>query len=324
MEGSLRGDEITPAVSCSPQSETTSITSSIAAHRYENGRRYAGYKDGEYWAPNDEDQNDQLDIAHHIWNLLLDGKLHLAPLKKDTCHEVLDLGTGTGIWAMDFADEHPAASVVGTDLTPIQPHWTPPNCRFEIDDCTQPWTFPENHFDFIHVRCLYGSISDWPELYARIWKHLKPGGWFEQVEYSVDWRTDDDSIPAGHIFREASANYIAAGEKMGRTFRIWEMQKELIDAAGFVRTEESKFKMPLGPWAADRKLKEIGRWHLLEAYQGIEGWTMALYTRVLGWSYEEVQVFLAKVREGFKNRKIHSYTSGSIVYGQKPLQATTA
>jgi hypothetical protein len=99
------------------------------------------------------------------------------------------------------------------------------------------------------------------------------------------------------------------------------MQKDLIDAAGFVNTSERRFKMPLGPWAADKKLKEIGRWHLLEAYQGIEGWTMALFTRILGWQYEEVQVFLAKVREGFgQTMKIHTYTSGSVVLGQKPLQ----
>jgi ubiquinone/menaquinone biosynthesis C-methylase UbiE len=26
-------------------------------------------------------------------------------------NHVLDLGTGTGIWAMDFADEHPEAEV---------------------------------------------------------------------------------------------------------------------------------------------------------------------------------------------------------------------
>jgi methylase of polypeptide subunit release factors len=33
---------------------------------------------------------------------------------------VLDIGTGTGIWAIDFADEHPEAEVIGTDLSPIQ------------------------------------------------------------------------------------------------------------------------------------------------------------------------------------------------------------
>lgn len=33
---------------------------------------------------------------------------------------VIDIGTGTGIWAIDFADEHPESEVIGTDLSPIQ------------------------------------------------------------------------------------------------------------------------------------------------------------------------------------------------------------
>jgi hypothetical protein len=37
------------------------------------------------------------------------------------CFEtVLDIGTGTGAWAIDFADEYPKAEVIGTDLSPIQ------------------------------------------------------------------------------------------------------------------------------------------------------------------------------------------------------------
>jgi len=54
-------------------------------------------------------------------SLLLDGKLHLAPL--DAPHRILDIGTGTGIWAIDVADEYPMAEVIGTDLSPIQPRW---------------------------------------------------------------------------------------------------------------------------------------------------------------------------------------------------------
>lgn len=29
----------------------------------------------------------------------------------------------------DFADEHPGAEVIGTDISPIQPKWVPPNLK---------------------------------------------------------------------------------------------------------------------------------------------------------------------------------------------------
>lgn len=52
--------------------------------------------------------------------LILESKLHLAPLDKKI-QKFLDIGTGTGIWAIDFADEYPSATVIGTDISPIQP-----------------------------------------------------------------------------------------------------------------------------------------------------------------------------------------------------------
>ncbi|THC89757.1 hypothetical protein EYZ11_010778 [Aspergillus tanneri] len=44
-------------------SDTTTINSMITSYRFENGRRYHAYKDGAYWGPNDDKQNEQLDIA---------------------------------------------------------------------------------------------------------------------------------------------------------------------------------------------------------------------------------------------------------------------
>jgi ubiquinone/menaquinone biosynthesis C-methylase UbiE len=44
-----------------------------------------------------------MDLVHHIYSLLLEGKLHLAPVYPNA-QRVLDLGTGTGIWAIDFAE----------------------------------------------------------------------------------------------------------------------------------------------------------------------------------------------------------------------------
>lgn len=79
---------------------------------------------------------------------------------------MLDLGTGTGSWALDFGDVHPTASVLGTDLSPIQPRSVPPNVKFEVDDVCDEWVYAVP-FDFIHIRGLYGSVGDWDQLYAQ-------------------------------------------------------------------------------------------------------------------------------------------------------------
>jgi hypothetical protein len=116
-------------------------------------------------------------------------------------------------------------------------------------------------------------------------RHLKPGGWYEQVEYAVQFLADDGSIPKGHVLERWGDVFEEAGEKMGKTFNILDLQKQfLLDHDGFKNVTEQRYKMPVGPWSRDKKLKEVGRWHLLECYQGIEGWSIALLTRLMGVS----------------------------------------
>lgn len=56
-----------------------------------------------YAIPNDEAEQDRLDIMHHVYLLLFKGELHLAPISS-TPEAILDVGTGTGIWAIDIAE----------------------------------------------------------------------------------------------------------------------------------------------------------------------------------------------------------------------------
>lgn len=44
--------------------------------------------------PNDEHEQDRMDLAHHIYLMLTGGKLYLSPIQEP--QRVLDLGTGTG------------------------------------------------------------------------------------------------------------------------------------------------------------------------------------------------------------------------------------
>ena len=154
---------------------SASLASSMRSYRYENGRRYHAYRDGKYLLPNDEPEQDRLDFYHHIWRLIIGGDLFSAPIGTNP-QRVLDLGTGTGIWSIDFADEFPSALVIGTDLSPIQPTDVPPNCKFYVDDFESEWTFgPDETFDFIHGRALGGCIANYDLLYQRIYDNLKPG-----------------------------------------------------------------------------------------------------------------------------------------------------
>jgi trans-aconitate methyltransferase len=101
------------------------------------------------------------------------GKLYLAPVE-DTLR-VLDLGTGRGHWADNFALTYPDAKVYGTDLSPIQMTKTWRNCFFQVDDFEGEWTW-HSPFDFVHGRDLLPAVSNWPRLLEQILKHLAPGG----------------------------------------------------------------------------------------------------------------------------------------------------
>ncbi|CAG5146648.1 uncharacterized protein ALTATR162_LOCUS1913 [Alternaria atra] len=310
-------DDTDSALGDDDASDTTSIASTIHKGRFENGRRYHKYREGEndYWGPNDEVQNDQLDIAHHMFLILLNQKLHLAPIKDPK--RVLDLGCGTGIWCMDMADEYPGAEILGVDLSPIQPQFTPPNCKFEIDDITLPWTFSQP-FDFINIRSLYGSIGDWPTLYTQVYNNLESGGYLHELEMSIQFKSDDGTLTKDHVLSTWSDLFHEASERFGKSFyEVWNLST-YIRNAGFVDVEERVYKVPVNGWPADPHMKELGRWNLLHITQGAEGWGLYLLTKVMGWSVEEAQVFFAKFRAGVKERKVHAYFEVVVIHARKP------
>jgi SAM-dependent methyltransferase len=83
--------------------------------------------------------------------LLLQGQLHKAPIENP--RRILDIGTGTGIWAIDMADRYPSSKVHGIDLSPIQPKWVPSNCRFTVDDAEGDWSSKSVCEHFISRKC---------------------------------------------------------------------------------------------------------------------------------------------------------------------------
>jgi hypothetical protein len=52
--------------------------------------------------------------------------------------------------------------------------------------------------------------------------------------------------------------------------------------------------------------------------EAVAPFTLALFTRTLGWSREETEVLMAGVRSDLRNRNNHIYSYFHFVYGRKP------
>ncbi|RPA86305.1 S-adenosyl-L-methionine-dependent methyltransferase [Ascobolus immersus RN42] len=308
------------------ESDTTSLSSSVFDYVYENGRRYASHRTGgdTYVLPNDDVEQARLDLAHHYWSLMLRGKLNLADLpqakKGSDCDQMraLDLGTGTGIWAIDFADANEEWEVIGTDLSPIQPRWVPPNCKFEVDNFEDNWIYGKP-FNYIHGRNLVGCVADWSVLFKNCFDNLAPGGILEFQETDIGRAySEDGSVKPGSPIAEYNKVLCEAGKILGREADITPKLVDFVKAAGFVDVKEIKMKFPVGSWPKDPRQKEIGTVVQEILQTGTEAYGLASLTRVLKWEPAKAKEFLASVVKDFNNRKIHTVYDLHVVIGRKP------
>ncbi|TDZ35417.1 Secondary metabolism regulator LAE1 [Colletotrichum spinosum] len=302
---------------------TASVAESLLDYRLENGRTYHKYKDGKYSLPNDAREADRLDLQHHMFLLSFHDKLGAAPPNKPGANvgRVLDIGTGTGIWAMDFGDEHPEAEVLGVDLSAIQPEFTLPNVKFELDDLEEPWTFSKP-FDYIHSRLMNSAIRDWKKLIRQSFDNLTPGGFLEVIEVDPFLNCDDGTLKPEHSVMKTLGLLMEAAQALGASYQDPRELKPIMIEAGFTDVVMKQLKWPTNPWPKEDRYKELGVWCRQNMDDGWEGICMAPLTRALGWSREEVLAMLVENRQDFHNRDIHAYISIWTIYGKKPENPT--
>jgi SAM-dependent methyltransferase len=291
-------------------SMTTNYVSSIASEIRkgieENGRLYPAYGKNAYGLPIDENEQDRGDLQHCKFTLCLNGKFHLAPIA-EAPQKILDLGTGSGIWAIDMADKHPSAEVIGTDIAAVQPSWVPPNCRFELEDAENDWPYKNDSFDFIHGREFLLAIRDWDRLIEQCFEHVKPGGYLELSGTYPRPKSDDNTLPDDSSYKEVASIFFQISESIGASAEAPRFYKERMEKAGFVDVVERIFKVPTNPWPKDKRLKMIGAFELANASEGLEAFMMRGYTTVLGGDRKDMEVLLARARQEMKNRNMHSY-----------------
>ncbi|PGH13773.1 hypothetical protein AJ79_03472 [Helicocarpus griseus UAMH5409] len=321
-----------------PSSNQTSLASAMVNSRYENGRRYHVLEDEGYFLPNDKKEQNRMELLHTIYNRILHGRPHCAPLKPDIKH-VLDLGTGAGTWAIEFADQYPNAQVIGIDITPIQRRFTPPNCTFEIHDMEADWPYgtttttsttctPSSTittvttctpatFDFIRTREIPGAVHDYQKLFTQAYNHLKPGGYLEMQSMEANYFSDDGTHERAVSAVQWRRLLVEASRMVGKELGVEVGWKEAMERAGFRGVKEIVYKVPFSPWPKGPHWEELGRYQAAHIQEMVQAYSLALFTRVLGWSTKELDILLTAVGNDFRDPQSHLYAKIRVVYGQK-------
>ncbi|KIW29363.1 uncharacterized protein PV07_05182 [Cladophialophora immunda] len=302
------------------ESTTQSVTASIYEYERLYNRTYHSFHRGKYLMPNDEREQDRIDITYHAARLSMRDNLFFAPVLNP--RGILDIGTGTGTWALEAAETHPEANVVGTDLSPIQPNYVTTNLTFEIADADEEWAFP-HRFDLVHSRIMNDfTLRSWPHFFEQAFQYLNPGGWVECQEFDYNRRSDDNTIPANSRLSFWEREWTRGMEMIGMGgFCKPELVMEQMRNAGFVNVTCRKFKIPIGPWPRDPQLRQAGMFGLVNILDGIQGLSLKIFTELLGYSLDELENLLADCRREARDRAVHSYWPLFVILGQKPVEA---
>lgn len=126
-------------------------------------------------------------------------------------------------------------------------------------------------------------------------------------ELSLPICNDDNTLSPDDAIYKWSELMIEASGRLNQCLNKPSSYAQWMREAGFINVQCQVFKWPTNPWPRDKKHKTLGLWSLANTLDGIEGFSMAYFTRVLGWQPEQVHVFLADVRDDNKNRQKHNY-----------------
>ena len=205
------------------------------------GRRF--FADAPYMLPKDDAELNRLDFQHYMLRFALRGLY--APLLEQP-RAVLDVGCGTGRWALEMAQLFPQAQVVALDLV-APPDSTgagvkrPQNYRFVEGNVLQGLAFDDESFDFTHQRALLGAIPEaaWPGVARELARVTRSGGWVQLVEPAP--------APLGGPGMNALAQWTQeASMRRGINTAVGAQVGEFLRQAGLQDIHTREIKIPMG------------------------------------------------------------------------------
>ncbi len=219
---------------------------SPARFEYFGGRRYVSTVP--YALPKDSGEIQRLDFQHFLLKYGLQGNF-LAPIEQP--RSILDVGCGTGRWAMELAQQFPAARVTGVDLVATENFTSgyglvrpPANYAFVRGNALEGLPFDDNTFDFVHQRLLVAALprDKWPLVVRELVRVTRPGGWVELAECGTP--QDNPANPYPQLWN----TWIAFCRTRGIDFTIGRSIGVMLEQAGLRQVQQHEVLFPMGKW----------------------------------------------------------------------------
>ncbi|KAH8777636.1 S-adenosyl-L-methionine-dependent methyltransferase [Diaporthe sp. PMI_573] len=299
----------------------------------------------------------RLNIQHELSLLDQDGALLVSQFPssyqqqtgRDGNLRVADAGTGTGIWAVQFAQQHPDIQVVGYDLgiPPPQPDGLlqPSNVHFATQDLMAAWPtggVAAGPFDLVHCRQVLLNVPDPAKVLRRLFENLRPGGIVEIREYwnpMVSERDDDDdaagepedpskALSQAPLLVEWHRGTVEAAAALGCDHGYAARLPGALRDAGFSEVTVTDRKVPLGGWGPDGGRQQDERARRMDSLlckmieAGAPVMTKEMFVKGLGWTEERAASYAARVVDEFRRTDLaldKIYARFRVATARKPI-----
>ncbi|KZT56691.1 S-adenosyl-L-methionine-dependent methyltransferase [Calocera cornea HHB12733] len=185
--------------------------------------------------------------------------------------KILEIGMGSGVWAMEVAEQFSGAEVIGVDLAEPNMERKPPNFIFQrLNVATDAWPFAPDTFDIVHCRFVCIHIPNFQNLLEKAIEATAPGGIIMFEDPDLTFKSDGQPVPARAALLFALMH--GYGKWNGVDTNTGPMLAPIIRASKkFSEIHESIIPAPMGDWTEDKTLHAIGlgmRAGLVDAARG--------------------------------------------------------
>ncbi|HEX6122001.1 MAG TPA: class I SAM-dependent methyltransferase [Ktedonobacterales bacterium] len=267
-----------------------------------------------YALPADLEEINRLDFQHYLLRHAFQGN-YAAPIANP--QSILDVGTGTGRWAIEMAQIFPSANVIGLDVKPPAvderaqnnqgPDPRPANYAFAPGNVLEGLPFADGTFDFVHQRLLFSAIPHdrWPWVVAELARVTRPGGWVELVETL-------GFINGGPHIEQIRAWMGQFSARRGVDGRDGSRVEEFLRGAGLSNVVSRRVDLPTGAYGG--RIGALLATDCISVFRGYGGIVVAQgYATQEHWDQ-----MLAGVQADLNSPSIKCIIPFFIAYGQRP------